>query len=228
MALSPLKISAKNLGYTALESFCPRCYWIKLRMSHSLPWQSFPGIFSSIDAFTKHCVHQMIDSKLQPAWMKLIGDVVGYEKVPHWTANKHFDEKSGITLTGVPDDIWVLHNNAKILPDFKTAKFSNTQDKLLPMYEIQSNVYSVLIDKKAKLYLIYMEPDTDKTSAKSCTTITGFKMDFNAVVVPIENDLKKVRRALSLTREIFEMPKAPQSKEGCKECEKLDTIMGLL
>jgi len=48
-----LKISAKNLGATALEDFCPRCYWIKLKMGNRLPFQSFPGIFSSIDSYTK-------------------------------------------------------------------------------------------------------------------------------------------------------------------------------
>ena len=143
--LIPLKISAKNLGYTALESFCPRCYWIKLRMSHNLPWQSFPGIFSSIDAFTKHCVHEVINkayaTKNYPAWLDSMSKdgnkIVGYELVKHWSKTLYHDEKSGITLSGMPDDILVRSDDSKVLPDWKTAKISNTQDKLLPMYEIQ-------------------------------------------------------------------------------------------
>ena len=62
---NPIRISAKNLGYTALSDFCPRCYWLRLKTGFSLPYQSFPGIFSSIDAFTKHCVHSMIDNGLK-------------------------------------------------------------------------------------------------------------------------------------------------------------------
>jgi len=50
------RISAKTLGELALPDFCPRCFWLKLHAKH-LPLQIFPGIFSSIDAYTKRVVH---------------------------------------------------------------------------------------------------------------------------------------------------------------------------
>jgi len=228
MNLTPIKISAKNLGQTALADFCPRCYWIKLKLNFKLPWASFPGIFSSIDAYTKKAIHHIIDGCNHPAWMCDIGNVVSYEPVPHFSKSKFYDEKSGITLTGVPDDIWVLSDGTKVLPDFKTAIYSEAQDKLLPMYRIQNNVYSVLIDKSARLYLIYMEPDTNKETACNQITDTGFRMCFNATVVPVENDLKKVRDALILTREIAEMQAPPKGTPDCKECQALDKVMGVL
>lgn len=233
MLPTPLKISAKNLGYTALESFCPRCYWIKLRMSHSLPWQSFPGIFSSIDAFTKHCVHQMIDTGLAtgnwPYWMEPFGKISKYEKVPHWSKSLFNDEKSGITISGMADDIFVLDDNTFVIPDYKTAKYSEAQDKLLPMYEIQEICYPIIYGfKKAKLFLVYFEPQTASNYAYSCVTKGGFEMMFDATVVPVENDRKKVREALNVTREIWEMAAPPSPAEGCKECEKLDKIIELL
>ena len=56
-----LRISAKNLGALALPGFCPRCFWLKLKAQNRLPFQIFPGIFSSIDAYTKRVVHAWID-----------------------------------------------------------------------------------------------------------------------------------------------------------------------
>jgi len=241
--MQSLKISAKNLGYTALADFCPRCYWIKIHTGHKLPWQTFPGIFSSIDAYTKSCVHHIIDNhkhKMEravcdlneepklPNWMAEVGDIVSYEPIPHFSKNLFTDAKSNIILSGIPDDIWTRADGSKAIVDFKTAKKSQTQDILYPMYEVQNNVYDVLFNYHADLYLIYMEPLTDKSTA-SCNIIdVGFNMGFNAVVVPVVNDRKVVREALSKTREIYEMEKPPDSRSGCKDCDNLDKIIGLL
>ena len=50
--MEPLRISAKNLGELAKPDFCPRCFWLRTHAKR-LPYQIFPGIFSSIDAYTK-------------------------------------------------------------------------------------------------------------------------------------------------------------------------------
>ena len=226
--MEPLKISAKNLGAVALEDFCPRCYWIKLKLNNKLPYQSFPGIFSSIDAYTKHCVHHIISGELQPEWMQKIGHIVGWEPVPHWSKSKFLDEKTGVTLSGVPDDIWIKSDGKKVIPDFKTAKHTDAQDKLFPMYEIQANVYSLLLDREAELYLIYMEPITEAKAACENITDTGFRMRFDAVVVPVINDRRIIRAAFNLTREIFELAAPPSGRSRCKDCEALDKIIGMV
>ena len=226
--METLKISAKNLGYTALADFCPRCYWIKLRMGFSMPYFSFPGIFSSIDSYTKKCFHHIIDSKQIPPWMSQAGEIVGYLPVPHHSKSAYFDEKSGITLTGVPDDIWVTADGSKVIPDAKTAMKTNTQDKLLPMYEIQMIVYSILIDKAASLVLVYMKPQTGGNDALNGIVDCGFAMQFSGVVVPIENDKSKVRKALTLTREFFNLSSPPDGALGCKDCKLLGTVIELL
>ena len=56
-----LRISAKNLGVLALPGFCLRCFWLRIKARNCLPFQIFPGIFSSIDAYTKRVVHSWID-----------------------------------------------------------------------------------------------------------------------------------------------------------------------
>jgi hypothetical protein len=227
-----LRISAKNLGQVALEDFCPRCYWIKLKTNFKLPYQSFPGIFSSIDAYTKHCIHHVIDGNNHPQWLCDIGNVIAYEPVHHWSKNKYFDPKSNITLHGAPDDIWKLADGTKVIPDFKTAKHTDTQDKLFLLYEVQANVYNVLMtqDTKvdARLCLIYMEPVTEASAACDNIIDQGFRMCFNAVVVPVVTDKKIVRNALTITRDIFEMACPPDSRVGCKDCEATEKVVNLI
>lgn len=224
----PIRISAKNLGQTALEDFCPRCYWIKLKTGNKLPYGTFPGIFSSIDSYTKKVFHHIIDSKQIPPWMAVAGDIVGYEPVKHWSKSLYYDEKSNITLSGMPDDIWLTREGTRIIPDAKTAMKTKTQDVLLPMYEIQEIVYSIIVDKSASLCLVYMEPQTGVDDALKGIVDRGFAMQFSGVVVPIENDKSKVRKALTTTREIFQLDKPPDRNQECKDCKALDSVIELL
>ena len=160
--------------------------------------------------------------------MKEIGDIVSYEPIPHWSKNLYTDAKSNIILSGIPDDIWERSDGTKAIVDFKTAKKTTNQDVLYPMYEIQNNVYDVLFNYHADLYLIYMEPITDKEAASNNMIDVGFNMGFNAVVVPVVNNRKVVRQALTITREIYEMEKPPDSRQGCKDCASLEKVIEFL
>ncbi len=161
-----------------------------------------------------------------------MGDIIRYEKVPHWSKNTFHDEKSNIALHGAQDDILICTDGQRVVPDYKTAKYSETQDKLLSMYLVQENVYSILSEKDnqepVKLFLVYMEPCTDASMAVNNIDHCGFKLCFSGIVVPIERDRKIVRQALTITREIYEMEKPPDSRTGCKDCDNLDKIIGLL
>jgi len=81
-----IRISAKNLGAVALPDFCPRCFWIKLRLKHKLPFQIFPGIFSSIDTYNKGIVHSWFDRHgCPPACLAGLGTLTGYVNPPHFS-----------------------------------------------------------------------------------------------------------------------------------------------
>mgnify|MGYP001218746772 CR=1 FL=1 len=227
--MDQIKISAKNLGAVAMPDFCSRCFWIKLKALNKLPWQIFPGIFSSIDAYTKHCVHAMISPDVPlPEWLKKMGDVVGYEKVPHWSKLKYEDQKNGITLTGAMDDILVCRDSSRIIPDYKTAKHTDNQDKLFPMYEAQINGYALLYDPKAKLFIVYMSPVTDEETAAKNIGASGFSLSFTAEPIPLKNDKAIVERLFARTRDIYEMKQAPVGLTGCKDCESLEGIIKIL
>ena len=158
-----------------------------------------------------------------------MGNIVGYEKVPHWSKNTYLDEKTNIILHGAQDDILVCDNESRAVLDYKTAKYSEIQDKLLPLYRVQENVYSVLSEKDnkapVKLFLVYFEPMSDVSAVGGNIVDKGFKMEFVGKVVQVERNRKVVRDALNLTREIYEMQSPPKSREGCKECEQLDRLI---
>ena len=64
----PYTISATALGELAMSGLCYRCVWIKMKSSR-LPYQSFPGIFSTIDRYVKRMVHTHFEREGKlPGW----------------------------------------------------------------------------------------------------------------------------------------------------------------
>lgn len=227
--MEQIQISAKNLGALTLDDFCERCFYIKLK-SKRLPWQMFPGIFSSIDAYTKKIMHNWIDNPArQPKFISDMG-ITSYGKVLHWSKSKLNIPEFGITLTGIPDDLWIGPEGIHI-PDAKTAKYSATQDKLIPMYKVQLNgyakIYKALGENVTRLSMIYMEPVTDEMAAVGGAHPEFFKMQFNPKFVPVEVDTESLDSLFAKTREIFDGP-IPELSKGCKDCEALENIWRLV
>ena len=67
-----LGISARTLGELKLPYFCPRCFWIALKCKEEFPFQiPLPGIFSTIDAYSKHLIHNYFEAHNSlPDWFR--------------------------------------------------------------------------------------------------------------------------------------------------------------
>jgi hypothetical protein len=127
------RISAKNLGALALPTFCPRCFWLKLRLK-KLPWQTFPGIFSSIDIFSKQVTDRWFtQTGTAPPLLKPFGDLIESIDPPHWSQFSVKDVASNVELRGVPDHLFRAKDRSFIIIDNKTARFTDGQDALLPL-----------------------------------------------------------------------------------------------
>lgn len=208
-----------------MPDFCPRCFWIKLH-TKNLPWQIFPGIFSSIDAYTKKIVHAWIDRQEgKPDFLSDL-NITGYMKVPHWSKFK-METKYGITLSGVPDDLLVSPQGIHI-PDYKTAKFTDTQDKLFPMYQAQVNGYAKIAKATGLdvcgVSLIYMEPQTDDKTVELCGRPNQyFTMPFNPHFLKVDLDIDSIDPLLEKARKIYDGV-IPARGEDCKDCAALDSV----
>lgn len=224
-----IKISAKDLGAIAMPDFCPRCFWIK--RNAKIPWQIFPGIFSSIDSYSKKIVHHHFD-KLggPPAWMPEIADAVKYLKAPHWSKYFRVHNETGITVSGAVDDLFECGNKDRIIVDYKTAKYTENQDKLKPMYDIQLNTYAFIEEGfgsvvRDDLPLVYCEPVTEP--APHLLIGHGFNMSFSVKSVIIKKDFRHLFEVLKTAKEILSGP-IPKVSAECKDCDSLNSIIGLV
>jgi hypothetical protein len=172
--MAMLHISPRTLAAVALDSACPRCAWLTLRCEGKFPFaMGLPGIFSSIDSFTKREVRNHFDLYQRlPDWFPDVGKVA--EMVPsrdlHWNRFFREDLETRIRLQGTPDDILRMADGGTHIVDYKTARLTEAQDDLMPVYEVQLNGYAYIADATgygpvAHLSLIYFEPQTETTLA---------------------------------------------------------------
>jgi len=230
-----LRISGKTLGELAVGSFCPRCFWLKLKMRNRLPFQIFPGIFSSIDSYTKQVVHARFDRhQAMPEWLAGLGDIAGYIEPPHWQQFNAVIDRHNILLTGVPDGLFVRPDESLLIVDYKTARFTTAQDELLPMYEVQLNAYALIAEacglgRVSGFALIYMEPMTDSTVDFNahCNDIR-FSMGFSAHVREVNLDKDQLEPLLAKARELGDRSTPATGRAGCPDCDKARQVASLL
>ncbi len=231
-----IQISVTNLGRVALPGFCPRCFWVRLRMEHRLPFASFPGIFSTIDSYTKRVVHGWFDEHGDPPpWLTNLGDIEGYEQPPHYTKFAIIDDEHDIRFRGEADGILKRTDGSHVIVDYKTAKHSGNQDALYPQYEAQLNAYARIGDERgfdpvSDLALIYFEPLTDDAAAVHARRRRddGFAMSFIVDIVPVSVDPDVLRPLLAATREIYELALPPDGRANCKDCALTEQLTALL
>jgi hypothetical protein len=225
-----IRQSGKALGALALPLCCLRCYWLRLAVRSRLPFALFPGIFASIDSYTKRVVRDWYaaHSKLPP-WLRELRALRPCDKVPGHSQFQVIDSKYQILLTGVPDEI-LLTRRGCIIVDFKTARFTGKQDQLLAMYTVQLNAYALIAEacgfpRVEALFLIYMEPATDFADSYTdhCSK-DGFRMDFRPHILKVEQDRTMLPPLLAKTRELFELPSPPPAHPACEDCQKLQDV----
>lgn len=234
----PLVISAGTLGDLAMPDFCPRCFWIKLKLEGKLPFLiPMPGIFSSIDSYVKNVVHRYYEQEQKlPAWFPYIGEVVKPEKVPSWQKFQIVDPQSGVTLRGTPDDVFQLQDSSYHIVDYKTARLTTKQDELFPSYEVQLNVYAYIANRTffspvSALTLVYLDPDTDfklepdLLSRSESHLMLGFTPKVKSVEIKAGSFIQElVHRA----NEIYEQDAPPTHTSGCENCQLLENLIRIV
>jgi hypothetical protein len=233
--VEPVRISAKNLGALALPDLCPRCFWIKMHVQDKLPYQIFPGIFSSIDSYGKRLIHGWFDRhRTPPPWLASLGDIAGYVNPPHYSKFFVLDSETSVILSGTPDGILVLRDQSNLIVDYKTARFTEHQDSLFPLYEVQLNAYAYIgercgLSPVSGLALIYTEPVTDQESADKDTNLTdgGFVMEFSSHILPVTLRAERIPSLLRMVRSIYDLERPPAPSPSCKDCVLLDRLISV-
>ena len=236
---TPMRISAKNLGILALPDCCPRCFWMRAKLGWKSPWAIMPGIFSSIDAYSKKALLAYFETNGHfPPWVSGRWADVRPLKSLHHSTFRLTDPETGVVLTGIPDLILGLPRRRLAILDLKTARFSDHQDFLLPMYQVQLNGYALIAEALGMgtveaLGLVYGEPpaNDDNRGLDALVDDRGFSMPFKATAEPIELDRALIQPLLRRAKTLLEMENPPAPGEGCKECrlvEEMAKISGIL
>ncbi len=221
--MDQLRISAKNLGQLTLPSFCPRCFWIKMHMKFKLPYQIFPGIFSSIDSYSKKITnHYFAKHGSLPKWLG------GFNlsepiKAPSLRNFHTVYSEMNIKMTGVPDEMFLRNDGSYLIADYKTARYTEHQDELLPMYEVQLNGYACIVEDigynpVTGLILVYYEPFTDiePYEIDEYLDTEKFSLHFSAHLLEINQNRDMIPELLKKARKIHDTAVPPDSKSGAR------------
>jgi len=198
----------------------------------------FPGIFMSLDSYGKNLIRAHLEKHGHlPPWFPNIGEVK--ECVPsrelHWSRFQFLDEDTQILIRGTPDDIFKLSDGSYHIVDYKSAKVTETQDTLFPLYEVQLNAYAMICEVRSLvpvvgLSLIYTEPLTqiNPDDAAALHAEESFALRFKATLKPVKIRPKELLMPLlKRTRQIYDQTKPPASREHCENCELLQNLIAV-
>lgn len=193
-----------------------------------------PGIFSAIDTFSKRAILAYFEKHGRfPPWIAGQRADARPLPTPHHSTFRLTDSKTDIVLTGVPDLLLGLPDNRLAILDLKTARFSDHQDSLLPMYQVQLVGYALIAEALGMghvtaLGLIYCEPPTSggDEGLDALVGDCGFMMPFRATAVPVGLDRSIIPPLLERAKEILGLEKAPEGREVCGECRMVGEMAG--
>jgi hypothetical protein len=198
-----------------------------------LPYQIFPGIFASIDSYSKKVTTSHYRKRGRvPKWFSGFGELGAPIPVPGWSKFQILDSETNILLTGVPDEILRHPKHGLWIGDYKTARFTNTQDKLAPMYEVQLNCYALIpprigLGSVYGLGLLYYEPITDIKDCDPDFLIQDdcFFLQFSPKLKPVKLEPDRIPPLLRRVREICDLSVNPPGRLGCRDCSIVDRLM---
>lgn len=226
---------AKRLGWLNQPDFCEGCFYVQKLIGFSKPWPIPMPIYTALDRIQKHIVQQTLDKTGgPPTWLHQVGDVVGYIEPPHYSKFS-FDTDVGATVRvrGQADLILKLANGNLAIVDLKTSK-SAGRDALLPTYHVQQNAYARAAEAQGlgtveSVSLLYLGIDSVGSIEAS---ISDQAMDaiavFDATYFPLELDPTCIEPLCERYKELYLAKSLPKSRDGCKECEKIEYLLDAL
>jgi hypothetical protein len=138
-------------------------------------------------------------------------------------------------VVGAPDEMLRLPSGLLAILDYKTARHTQHQDELGPLYATQLNTYAWLaarlgLGDTEQLALVYCEPVTEDSGTEeliALTDETGFAMRFAATLVPVDIQQQAVPLLLARVRDIVNAAEPPP-RPGCKDCLRLEALLEAL
>ncbi len=224
-----LTISATKLAKLALDDVCERCWWLEQQIK--LPYQSFPGVFSTLDKASKLCLeHWVMTRGLTPPWMSQFSTFKTLIKPPHFT--KFGFTHGGLHVRGVADAIVLLEDDTLLIPDFKTAIFTEAQERMVPVYAAQLNCYAMAAENQAigdvsQIAIVYCQPQA-AGEEMDIDRVSGFGVHFQALAMPVHRNDERIKQMCDRAAGILSQDKPPTPYLQCEECPRVEHMYNIL
>jgi hypothetical protein len=215
---------------------CPKCFFIDNKLGTARP-PGFPfNLNSAVDALLKKefDVHRAAGSK-HPLMHAYGIDAVPFmhPDIDEWRENfkgiRYTHEKTGFTVSGAIDDVWVTPKNELIVVDYKST---SKDEKIVALdqdwhdgYKRQMEVYQWLLRRlgftvSPKGYFVYANGRKDLEAFDA-------KLEFEVTLVPYVGSDDWVEGTLMDIRKTLDSDIIPESSTSCDHCAYRDAVREL-
>jgi len=220
-----------KLSRSKLDMFlsCPRCFYLDNKLGIKRPDTPPFLINSAVDAQLKRefDFHRANGSKhaLQEEY-GIDAIPAKHEKIDEWRENfvgvQFVDKKTGMTIAGAIDDLWINSEGEYIVVDYKATAKDKPITELDPessfhdSYKKQMEVYQWLLRKNGLKvsnigYFVYC---TGKRDQKSFDGV----IEFNIKLIPYKGDDSWVERAITDAHKCLNNDQIPPCTPTCDYC----------
>ncbi len=206
---------------------CPRCFYIDNKLGvKRVPGYPF-AINDAVDKLLKQefDVHR-VKGEQHPLQTQYGIDArpVAHDELNEWRRNfggvRHFHEKTGMTVTGAIDDLWINKNNEYIVVDYKATAKDEAVTELDKAwqdgYKRQMEVYQWLVRKNGLTvsdtgYFVYCTGKLDREAFDK-------RIEFDVHLIPYTGKDEWVEGTLQDIQQCLESDTIPEAGEECDHC----------
>lgn len=234
--------SGKTLAEMGMPDFCPRCWWLKQKLTNWPMRVPFPGVFTLIDGVMKTRVENVLMATRDAEGYGQLPDDMGFDPELRFRRLGRFNwqqywvdfglkTQSGtqiFRLRGEPDVVLECKKPLGLyIVDDKCANFTAGQDRLLPQYTVQLGSYAYIAERRGLgkvlgMFLFYGQP-LGKYEGPVKTVQGGVQVQTTMGFLPLRKDVAYdfnvqipilVKRAYQLMTS--QIP--PWGRKGCENC----------
>lgn len=216
---------------------CPRCFYIDNKLGTARP----PGYPFALNSAVDHLLKKEFDihrakGKKHPLMESYGVDAVPFEHpdLDTWRENfkgvRYEDPKTGFTISGAVDDVWVDPQGKLIVVDYKATSKDEQINELNKSwhagYKRQMEVYQWLLRKNGFSvsdtgYFVYANAKKDREAFDKL-------LEFEVTLIPYEGDDSWVEKTLADIKACLDASKPPKQSEDCDYCRYRDAAEEVL
>ncbi len=217
----------------ALFLDCPRCFYIDNKLGTARP-PGFPfALNSAVDAlFKKEFDIHRANGTAHPLMKQYGVDAIpfAHKNMGIWRevfkGVETMHEKTGFTVSGAVDDIWINPQEELIVVDYKST---SKDEKIVALdkdwqdgYKRQMEIYQWLLRQNGfnvsdTGYFVYANAGKDKKAFDGV-------LEFEVTLVPYKGDAGWIEKALLDIKKVLDSAELPDSAPECDYCKYRETV----